>query len=327
MTPNRTWRALSSHAAVTRFITAPPSAKTQPAAAPSPSVGGNNGSKISIRRPWSAIRTAVAFRELGRSAPAYGSSPLTKSWWTMSHLDRADSVRATLWSFLSSDLARGASGAVAGGRSWIRLEWVVHHKWMLYRAELRELGERRYRHRGDALAAADEAHSLAGRELHVHGARLDADRVGQALSHIVAEGRKLRLLARDGGVHVRRRDSRTVQHRAHRSQQFDRVGVAPALVGVREVLADVAHAGRAEQRVDHRVGEHVRVRVAGEAALRLRDLHAAEHQAAARLQPVRVPADAGRGHPSGSSRRDRRSNTAISLTPSSPSHSTARSYS
>src|SRR5215218_7328121 len=120
MTPNRTWRALSSHAAVTRFITAPPSAKTQPAAAPSPSVGGNNGSKISIRRPWSATRTAVAFRELGRSAPAYGSSPLTKSWWTMSHLERADRVRANLRSFLR---ARGR---------YSPFEWVVHHRGVIH---------------------------------------------------------------------------------------------------------------------------------------------------------------------------------------------------
>src|SRR5215208_6910970 len=110
--------------------------------------------------------------------------------------------------------------------------YVVHHKWMLHRAEPRELGEGRYRHRGDALAAAHEAHSLAGRELHVHGAGLDADRGGEALSHVVAEGCEPRLLARHGGINVRRGHSGLVQHRAHRSQQLERVGVAPALVRV-----------------------------------------------------------------------------------------------
>ena len=67
--------------------------------------------------------------------------------------------------------------------------------------------QRRYRQRGDSLAAAHEAHSLARRELHVHRAGLDADRGGQALSHVVAERRQLRLLACHRGVHVRRRDT------------------------------------------------------------------------------------------------------------------------
>ncbi len=52
-----------------------------------------------------------------------------------------------------------------------------------------------------------------------------------------------------------------------RREQLHRVGVAPALVGVGEVLADVSEAGGAEQRVDHRVGEHVRVGVAVETLL------------------------------------------------------------
>lgn len=68
--------------------------------------------EVEQQRHARAVETAVAFRELGRSAPAYGSSPLTKSRWTMSHLDRADSVRATLWSFLSSALAP------VGDRRW-----------------------------------------------------------------------------------------------------------------------------------------------------------------------------------------------------------------
>ena len=78
-----------------------------------------------------------------------------------------------------------------------------------------------------------------------------------------------------------RRSRASREHRDDLAQQLDRVGVAPALVGVGEVLADVAEAGGAEQRVDHRVGEHVGVGVPVEAAL-VRDLDAAEHQPAAR---------------------------------------------
>ena len=48
----------------------------------------------------------------------------------------------------------------------------------------------------------------------------------------------------------------------------------PLRIGVGEVLADVAEAGRAQQRVGARVGDHVRVAVAGKSPLRL-EAHAA----------------------------------------------------
>ena len=69
--------------------------------------------------------------------------------------------------------------------------------------------------------------------------------------------------------------------------------------------------GRAEQRVDDRVGEHVGVGVAGQAAVVL-DAHAAEDQRPPLGEAVRVLADAGRdAHdaPIGSSRRSRPSKT------------------
>ena len=78
-------------------------------------------------------------------------------------------------------------------------------------------------------------------------------------------------------------------------------------------------AGRAEQGVDHRVGEDVGVGVAGEAELVL-DLDAAEDQRAALGEAVAVVADPD-GHPaefsptaapSGSRRRSRPSKTQIS---------------
>ena len=108
----------------------------------------------------------------------------------------------------------------------------------------------------------------------------------------------------------------------HGPQQRHRVGVAPQLVGVGEVLADVAQPGRAEQRVDDRVGEHVGVRVPGEAAL-ARDLDPAEDQRAAVREAMGVDADAGAHQPIGSSRRWRPSNTQSSPTPTCSSSSTA----
>ena len=109
------------------------------------------------------------------------------------------------------------------------------------------------------------------------------------------------------------------------AQQRHRVGVLPQLVGVREVLADVAEPGRAEQRVDDRVREHVGVGVAREAAL-AGDLDAAEDQRPPVREAMRVDADpAAHAQPIGSSRRSRPSNTQISVTPTCSSSSSASS--
>ena len=118
-----------------------------------------------------------------------------------------------------------------------------------------------------------------------------------------------------------------LEERAHLPEEVEAAGVAVLLVGVGEVLADVAEASGAQQRVDRGVGEDVGVRVAGEAALRTLHLHSPQHEAPALGETVRVVADAGvRAQPSGSMRRSRRSNTAISVTPMSWSISTASSY-
>ena len=119
----------------------------------------------------------------------------------------------------------------------------------------------------------------------------------------------------------------------HGAQQVDRVGVAPALVVVGEERADVAHAGGAEQGVDHRVGEHVGVGVAGEAALVL-DLDPAEDQAPPLGEAVAVVADAD-AHRSRFSRYRGRQRLQPALRgarrrrsprrPSSPRNSSARS--
>ena len=52
------------------------------------------------------------------------------------------------------------------------------------------------------------------------------------------------------------------EQRPHLAQQSDAVRAAVALVAVREVSSDVPERRRAQQRVHHRVGQHVRVGVA-----------------------------------------------------------------
>src|ERR1051325_2975558 len=119
-----------------------------------------------------------------------------------------------------------------------------------------------------------------------------------------------------------------VEERAHLGEQGEAVGIAIALVGVREVLADVAESRGAEQRVDQGMRQHVRVGVPAEATRGARDLHAAEDQRPPLREAVRVVADArARAHPSGTMRRSRRSKSAISVTPIEQSISSARSYS
>ena len=241
----------------------------------------------------------------------------------MSQLDRADGVRATLWSFLSSERAGPPALSLAGG-SWIPIR-------VRSQAELPGTTERRDRQRGDALAAAHEAHALAGRELDVHRAGLQAERLGQARRASSSRyGAELRLLAdapwrprSRAETGARRACSRTARSSSIESASRQRSSVSgkcwpmsprPAAPSSASITAWVSTSAS---------------RVAGEAALGVRDLHAAEHQRPPVLEPVRVEADPGaRAHPSGSSRRARAARTLRAPSrPARSSHSTARSYS
>src|SRR4051794_13004653 len=117
---------------------------------------------------------------------------------------------------------------------------------------------------GDALAATDPAHALVAR-------RLDADPgrggPGKGALHLRLIRTEAGHLADHRGVDV---DDRAGDRADHGPQQVDRVGIPPALVVVGKHRADVAATARAEDRVDHRVGEHVGVGVAAEAS-RVRD--------------------------------------------------------
>ena len=60
-------------------------------------------------------------------------------------------------------------------------------------------------------------------------------------------------------------------------------------IAVGELRPDISERERAEDRVHHRVGEHVRIRMS-EQSLFPGDLHPADHQPASFREPVRVVA-------------------------------------
>ena len=101
--------------------------------------------------------------------------------------------------------------------------------------------------------------------------------------------------------------------------------VAPPFLVRGKEGPEIAQPRRAEDGVDHGVGEDVGVGVALEAAI-VGNLDPAENQRAPLREPVRVVANADAGaHPSGSRRRRRRSNTASSSMPQLRISLTARS--
>ena len=134
---------------------------------------------------------------------------------------------------------------------------------------------------------AGEAEVFFGRGFDADAADVHAQAGGDVLAHEGDVGRELGRLAEDGGVDVADRVARFAQHVPHGLQQFERVGPFVARVAVREMLADIAEGGRAEQRVGHGVQQHVGVRMAEQAFL-IRDVHPAQDQAAALHQAVDV---------------------------------------
>lgn len=78
------------------------------------------------------------------------------------------------------------------------------------------------------------------------------------------------------------------------SQKQRRVGALPARIGRREMFADVAKAGRAQERIGQRMKDDVGIAVAGEPAA-VRDFDAAEHDRAFTGKGMDIKAHAGPG--------------------------------
>src|SRR5262245_4036012 len=186
----------------------------------------------------------------------------------------------------------------------------------------------------DPLAPADRAHPLVGCGLDADGRREDALEAGGDLRLV---GRNVGLLADHSHVDVLDGARKLPESD---TEEVDRVRVAPLPLVGWEQLPEVPEAAGAEQGVDHRVREHVGVRVAREAALVL-DFGAAEDQRLALLEPMAVVADADPerhqlassepetsaasppARPSGASRRCRPSEVQIRSMPSASRNSIA----
>ena len=162
----------------------------------------------------------------------------------------------------------------------------------------RSRNEGRRRQGGDPLAAADRAHPLVRRRFYADSTRRQTEAGGDALphqGHVRPDARRFR---EEGGVDVPGNPARLSCQAGDLAQQMLAVGVSEALVGGREVLADVAERRRAEDRVGDGVQQHIGVGMPFQPPI-VRDLDAAEDQAASRREAMSVVADAD-------PRRDRR---------------------
>ena len=73
--------------------------------------------------------------------------------------------------------------------------------------------------------------------------------------------RHARRFGKDGGIHIPRRPARLSRQTDGFAQQKLAVGVTEALIGRREVLADVTQRGRTEDGVGDGVEQHVGIRM------------------------------------------------------------------
>lgn len=134
----------------------------------------------------------------------------------------------------------------------------------------------RHRPAGQPFPAAERAEAFCASAFHRDRR---AGGIGEAPLHLLAAGGQVGTVGQHRAVDVARLPPGGPQPAACLGQQPDAVGTGPGRICVREVLADVPHSGRAQQRVDAGVDHGVGVAVADETTS-LED-HAAEHQRSA----------------------------------------------
>ena len=98
-------------------------------------------------------------------------------------------------------------------------------------------------------------------------------------SHLLAVGRQLGRLQHDRAVDVAGLPARRPDRRHGATEQVEAVGAGQGGIGVGEVLADVAEAGGAEERVGHGVGDDIGIAVAGQTGLAV-EPYPTQHQRA-----------------------------------------------
>ena len=181
----------------------------------------------------------------------------------------ATAIRRPAARFASITCARPCRPARAGGRS------------RASRSSILRQSDRRDGLGGDAFAAAGEAEPLGRRRLDANPPTRQPQQRGDPRAHGVAMRADLRRLADDRDVDMVDPAARLLDQGAGMLDEQRRGGAAPLRVGGREMVADIARADRAEQRVGDRVERDVGVAMARE-ALVVRDADAAEPERLAR---------------------------------------------
>ena len=91
---------------------------------------------------------------------------------------------------------------------------------------------------------------------------VNAQGMGQVGTHGIAVRGDLRLLAGNGAVGIDKLKAQLARIVHYAGKQHHRVGTLVGGVGVGEQLSDITQRGRAQQRVHHRMRQHIRVRMA-----------------------------------------------------------------
>lgn len=130
---------------------------------------------------------------------------------------------------------------------------------------------------------------LLRRRLHADLLRVDPERAGDIAPHLRAVGRDLRRLRDERRVDVHHLHTALRELLRHPLKQQDARHVQQRRVAVWKERPDIRKPRRAEQRVHHRVHEHIRVGMPVEPAV-IVDMYAAENQRPPRHEPVYVVA-------------------------------------
>src|SRR5262245_25735337 len=147
--------------------------------------------------------------------------------------------------------------------------------------------QKRHRLGGEALAAAGEAEPVGRGRAHGHPVDLEPHRPREPCAHRNPDVRNTRLLADQDAVRIHELEAAHPDDLVAPLEQADRGHVEPLGVGRGEELADVALSGRAEDRVDQSVRDHVAVRVPRKPGLAGK-VDACEHERDPLLEAVRV---------------------------------------
>src|SRR6202022_3858221 len=127
------------------------------------------------------------------------------------------------------------------------------------------LMDQRHGEDGNRLARADRSQAVVALGLEPHLAWWHPQGLGHLADHLLPVRTDPGHLEDDGEVDVLHGVAGFVEHHRHRAEELDAGGVLPLRVVAGEVVADVAHAGRAQEGIGQRVAHSVAVGVALEA--------------------------------------------------------------